>query len=188
MFMMVGFAEHAVIIESTPYDDTMFGGTAQIAMIGKDTPAVIAGAAGQVSAFGEEWARQPKDQPGDLGAMLREHAVCFIMRPADSITPVAYFRDATRPEGYSAAGTDPTQSYTYCHPGDEKSHLVTELKRAVMDFNAHPEERYPEVCQNIAQFLLAALTLPKGTKMTYVNFRTAGILSAELVQEKEDLN
>lgn len=188
MFMMVGFAEHAVIIESSPYDETMFGGMAQIAMIGKDVPAVIAGPAGQVAAFGEEWARQPKDQPGDLGAMLREHAVCFIMRPGDSITPVAYFRDASRPEGYGAAGSDPTQPFTYCHPGDEQSHLVTELKRAVMDFNTNPEERYPEVCQNIAQFLLNLLTLPKDTKLTYVNFRTAAILSAMLVQEKEDMH
>lgn len=188
MFLIVGFAEHAVVVECGPYDETMFGGTAQVAMIGKDAPAIIAGPAGQVTAFGETWAKQPKDRPGDLGAMLVEHAVCFITRPEDSMVPVCYFRDAAVEGGASATAPDPTQPYTYCHPSDEKTHMVTELKKAVEDFNRHPEERYPEVCQNIAQFLASAVTLPADAKLTYVNFRTGAILSAMLAAEKADLH
>lgn len=188
MFIIVGFAEHAVILESTPYDETMFGGTVQIAMVGKDQPALIAGPAAQVAAFGESWAKHPKDQPANLGKMLIDHAVCFINRPADSITPVAYFRDITQPDQYSAVTSDPTQSYTYCHPGDDKTHLITELKRAVQDFNSRPEEQYPDVCGNIAEFVHNLVTLPPDARLTYVNFRTGGLLGIGLTPNPSSVN
>lgn len=188
MYIIVGINEHVLIVEATPYDNTMFGGRVVATTQQNGQLALVAGGVDNVDGFFNAWraltdaAQNDPEVTPTLASLLQEHDVTYLQPGETPDTVAAYFRDHRQPNGISGVASTAGEPFTFCHSEDQSTHLVKELQLAVKDFlsTAHPAE---ETLYSITRFVRAVYPkLDENSSIRYVNLRTgehAAVLDSE---------
>ncbi len=184
MYVIVGVAEHVLIVETGPYELSLFGGKVVATTIQTGGIALVAGGIVEVDEFFEDWeaathtAEQNQTAAPMLAELLRNHMVAYFQHLPGQATPSVYYRDASKPDGISGSTCPPDIAYTFCHANDEKTTLITELKKAVMDFPNDINQDHAKTLYGIAQFVRAIHpSLDHSGSVRYVNMLTGEMLT-----------